>query len=80
VKHHILTVVGNRIVLHGPYPSRGRRDRDAKEAYIQSDCVATLDIDRNGVPNLEQCDIRLIDPRAVVSLPNQLRLFPDAVQ
>jgi hypothetical protein len=77
---YIIVIVAGRAELQGPYFSRGRRDKAAKDAYIRSDCVATLDIDRNGVPNLEQCDVRLIDPRAIVSLPNQLRLFSDATQ
>jgi len=80
VKFYILTVVSGRIGLHGPYPSSNERDEAAKGLYLKSDLIARLDIDGDGLPTLEQYDIRLIDPMAIVFQKPQLKVFPERIQ
>ena len=46
------------------------------QASIGRDAILRLDIDDEGMPTVQEYDIRLLDPFAVVTKKPKLRLFP----
>jgi hypothetical protein len=74
-----ITVVEGQAELHGPYPDDAERTRVAGHFFLGAtmgrDTILRLDIDDEGVPTVQEYDIRLIDPLASVRKKPRFKVF-----
>ena len=79
MKLYSITVVDGQAELHGPYPDDDERRRVAQHFFFGAamgrDSILRLDIDNQGVPTVQEYDIRLIDPLAIVAKKPKFKVF-----
>ena len=79
MKLYCITVVDGQAELHGPYPDDEERLRVARHFFFGAtmgrDAILRLDIDEEGMPTVQEYDIRLIDPLAVVCKKPKFKVF-----